>query len=81
MEYNRPGVFTHEGDREASPPERGNGSLPWSGPQINFLEQAPERNVSGEPSTQEGIETVVPCASLLRTHLSITAVSLVFLRP
>ena len=38
-----PGLFTNEDDREASPPERGNASVPWSGPQIELVERVPEK--------------------------------------
>ena len=67
------------GDREASPPERGNGSVPWRGLQAEFLERTPEKNASDDPSTKDGIETVRLCASLFRSHLSIDTVSSFFL--
>jgi hypothetical protein len=59
-----PALLTHDGDRETSPPERGNGSLPWSDLQTEFLDRTPEKKASAEPSTQDGIETVRLCDSL-----------------
>jgi hypothetical protein len=70
-----PGLFTHESDREAIPPERGNEPVPWSGLQAEFLERTPEKKASAEPGTKHGIEPVRLCASLLRAHLSIDTVS------
>ncbi len=57
-------------DREASPPERGNGPAPWSGLHTEFAERMPEKKASAEPSTKHGIEPARLCASLLQTHLS-----------
>jgi hypothetical protein len=74
-----PGL-TREGDREASPPERGNESVPWSGLQTELLERTPEKKPNAEPSTKEGIEAARLCASLLRPRLSINTVSLFFPR-
>jgi hypothetical protein len=75
------------GDREASPPERGNGFMPWRGPstllrpglQTVFLERTPGKKASEDPSTKDGIETIRLRASLFRSHLSIDTVSSVFL--
>jgi hypothetical protein len=69
-----PELFTHESDREAKSPERGNGSVLRSGLQTEFMERTPEKNASVEPSTKDAIETVRLCASLLRSHPSIAAV-------
>jgi len=82
MGYNRPKpeLFTHEGDREASPPERGNGPLPWSGPQTEFVERRPEKNANAKPSTRHGFETIRLRASLLQAHLSIDTVSSIALQ-
>jgi len=43
----------------------------WSGPQTDLVERTPEEKPSAEASTKDGIETVRPCASLLRSRLSI----------
>ena len=40
----------------------GNGSPPWSGLQIEFVERAPEKNPSAAPSTKTVIEALRPCA-------------------
>jgi hypothetical protein len=60
-----------ERDREATPPERGNGSVPWSGLQTEFVERTLEKKASGGPSAQNAIEAVCLCASLFRARLSI----------
>jgi hypothetical protein len=73
--YCLPGLFTLGNDRDASPPERGNGSLPWSGLQAEFLERTPGKNASAEASAKAGIEAVRLRASLLQAHLSIDRVS------
>jgi hypothetical protein len=49
-----PNLFTQEGDQEASLPERGNGLVPWSGLQTEYLKRTPEKKASGEPSTKQG---------------------------
>jgi len=69
----------HESDREASPPERGNRSVPWSGLQTEFVERTPETKASAEPNTKDGIEAVRLGASLLQARLSIDTVSSIFL--
>ena len=40
----------------------GNGSVPWSGPQAEFLERTAGKNASAVPSTTDGIETDRLCA-------------------
>ena len=40
----------------------GNGSVPWSGPQAEFLERTVGKNASAVPSTTDGIETARLCA-------------------
>ena len=71
---------THKNDREASPPERGNGSVPWSSLQSELLERTPEKKASAELSTKHRIEAVRLCASLFEPHLSIDTVSSFFNR-
>jgi hypothetical protein len=36
----------------------GNGPVPWSGLQTEFVERAPRKNASAEPSTKDGSEAV-----------------------
>ncbi len=63
-----------------SPPEQGNGPLPWSDLQTEFVERTPERTATGEPSTKKGIETVRLCALLFQAHLPLDLVSSFFLQ-
>ena len=65
------------GDQEARPPERGNEPA-LARPANCLLVRTPEKKTSDDPSTKDGIETVRLCASLLRSHLSIDAVSSFF---
>jgi len=46
---------------------------------LSFWSEHMRKNVSNDPSTKDGIETVRLCASLLRSHLSIDTVSSFFL--
>ena len=43
--------------------------------ELSLWSERPGKNVSAEPSTKDGIETVCLCASLLQAHPSIDAVS------
>ncbi len=65
-------------EREASPPERGNGSVPWTSLQTDFLERTPEKKASAEASTKESIEAVRFGVSLLQAHVSLAIVSSLF---
>lgn len=40
----------------------GNGPVPWSGLQTEFLERTPGKDASAEPSTKDGVEAVRFCA-------------------
>ena len=53
----------------------GNGPVPWSGLQTEFLERTPGKNARAEPSTKEDIEAVRFCAFSPPGFLSIDAVS------
>ena len=53
----------------------GNGPVPWSGLQTEFLERTPGKDASAEPSTKDGAELFVSVPSLLQAHSSIDRVS------
>ena len=54
---------------EASLPERGNGPLPWSGPQKLVVVRTPESKATVEPGTKQAVEAVRIGASLFQAHL------------
>jgi hypothetical protein len=45
---------------------------------LSWWSERLKQSVCGDPSTKDGIETVRPCASLLRARLSIDTVSSFF---
>ena len=57
----------------------GNGPLPWSGLQTEFVERTPSENASAEPSTKDALKLFVSVPSLFQVHPSIDTVSYFFL--
>jgi hypothetical protein len=53
----------------------GNGPVPWSGLQTEFVEQAPGKNASTEPSSKHALKPFVSVPSLLQAHPWIDTVS------
>ena len=53
----------------------GNGPVPWSVLQTEFVERTPGKNGSDEPSTKHALKPFVALPSLLQAHPSIDTVS------
>lgn len=65
--------------KERARQSKGNGSVPWSGVQIQYWNECLGQNGDVEPSAKHAIELFVSVPSLFQAPSSINTVSLFFL--